>query len=152
MATVKPVPEGYHTVTPGLTVDGCARALELYKQALGAEQRLVMPGPGGKVMHAEIKIGDSILMLNDPFPEMGAVPSKASYYLYVNDCDAAFARATGAGFKTLQAPVDMFWGDRYAAAEDPWGNKWGFATHKEEVPAAEMGRRQQEWLAQMTKK
>src|SRR5574341_1179383 len=101
MATVKPVPEGYHTVTPGLSIDGCAAAIELYKKALGAEERNRAPGPGGKIMHAEIKVGDSIVMLNDVFPEMGmSGTTKSSFYLYVTDCDAWYNRAIAAGFKS----------------------------------------------------
>src|SRR5574341_1269565 len=115
MPTVKPIPDGYHTVTPGLTIDGCAGAIELYKKALAAEQRGVVTAPDGKVMHAEVKVGDSILMLNDPFP--GASPTTSSFYLYVKDCDAAFQRATGAGFKVVMPVSDMFWGDRYGAVE-----------------------------------
>jgi PhnB protein len=149
MANVKAVPEGYHTVTPGLAVERCAEAIELYKKALGAEERSRMVGPGGKIMHAEIKIGDSILMLNDPMPEMGAGPSKSSFYLYVTDCDAWYKRAVAAGFKSIMEPSDMFWGDRYGGTEDPWGNKWGFSTHKEEVAPADMEKRQAEWMKQM---
>ena len=151
MGTVKPVPEGYHTVTPGLTIDGCAEAIELYKKALGAEERhrMAAPGPGGKIMHAEIKVGDSIIMLNDVMPEMGALPSKSSFYLYVNDCDAAYKRAIDAGFKSIVPPSDMFWGDRYGGAEDKWGNKWGFSTHKEDVQPQDMEKRQAEWMKQM---
>ncbi len=150
MATVKPVPEGYHTVTPGLSIDGCAAAIELYKKALGAEERSRAPGPGGKIMHAEIKVGDSIIMVNDVFPEMGMVgTTRSSFYLYVTDCDAWYKRAVDAGFKSVAPPSDMFWGDRYGGAEDPYGNKWGFSTHKEDVPPAEMPKRQAEWMKQM---
>jgi len=149
MATVKPVPEGYHTVTPGLSIDGCAAAIDLYKKALGAEERHRMPGPGGKIMHAEIKVGDSIIMLNDLMPEMGVGASKSSFYLYVNDCDASYKRAIDAGFKSIMPPSDQFWGDRYGGTEDPYGNKWGFSTHKEDVSPEEMPKRQAEWMKQM---
>ena len=147
MATVKPVPEGYHTVTPSLTIDGAQRAIEVYKKALGAEVRAVMTGPDGKVMHGEIKVGDSILMINDPFPGMGMGPSQTSFYLYLNDADAAYKRAVEGGFTGIMPPADMFWGDRCGAAKDPFGNFWNFATHKADPTPEEMEKGRKAWEA-----
>src|SRR5690349_17795447 len=109
---VKPVPDGYRTVNAGMTLPDCAKMIELYKKALGAEELSRMTGPTGKIMHAELKIGDTIIMVNDPMPEMGSPPTKTAFYLYMADCDAAYKRAVDAGFKSTMPPADMFWGDR----------------------------------------
>jgi uncharacterized glyoxalase superfamily protein PhnB len=154
----KAIPEGFHTVTPGLVVNDGARAIEFYKKAFGAEELSRMTGPGGKgVMHAEIRIGNSTLFLGDESPEMGAVSpttlkgTPVSLHLYVEDVDAAFKRATAAG-ATVKMPVtDMFWGDRYGKVTDPFGHTWGLATHKEDVSPEEMTRRAKEFMAQMPK-
>jgi PhnB protein len=128
----------YHTVTPFLNVRGAARAIDFYKDAFGAEERLRMPGPNGSIMHAEIVIGDSTIMLADALfqPE-----SRSSLHVYVDDCDSLFERAVSAGSTVKMAPQDMFWGDRYGQLEDPFGNVWSIASHKEDVPAEEMARR-----------
>jgi PhnB protein len=145
MSPVKPVPDGYHTVTPYLAVRDAARALELYARAFGATEHVRMPGPGGSVMHAEVKIGDSMVMLGEESPDRGAPSpqtlggSAVSLLLYLPDVDAAFARATGAGCKPLMPPTDMFWGDRMCKVED----QWGMATHKEDVSPEETARRAQ---------
>jgi len=144
---VKPIPEGFHSVTPYLVVRDAARALDFYKRAFGALERLRMPGPGGKIMHAEIQIGDSIVMLSDEVPEMGARSPQAlngtpvGIFLYVENVDATFKQALAAG-ATSKAPVqDMFWGDRYGKLTDPFGHEWSVATHKEDLTEAEISKR-----------
>ena len=159
MATVKPVPEGFHTVTPYLVQQDTKRALEFYKRAFGAETRNLMPGPNGKVMHAELKIGDSILFLSDEFPEMSPETKSpasagcvtASMFLYVSDVDATFKKAVDAGARAVMPVTDMFWGDRFGKVADPFGHHWGIATHKEDVPPQEMQKRQAEWERKMKK-
>lgn len=147
MSTVKFVPDGYHTITPHLAVRGAAEALDFYARAFGAEELFRMPGPAGSVLHAEIRIGDSIVMLGDEAPEQGATApttiggSAVNLHLYVRDVDATCARAAAAGCTVELPPTDMFWGDRYAKLQDPFGHKWGVATHKEDVPPEEMARR-----------
>ena len=147
MSTVNPVPEGFRTVTPHLVVRGGAKALSFYATAFGAEEKVRMPGPGDSIMHAEIRIGDSIVMLGEEAPEMGAVSpqklggSPVTIMLYVNDVDAWFERATKAGCKTEMPPTDMFWGDRYCKVADPFGHRWAIATHKEDVAPNEMMKR-----------
>ncbi len=144
---VKQIPEGYHSVTPYLIIQGATAAIEYYKQAFGAIELMRMPAPGGKIGHAEIKIGDSPIMLADEFPEMGHKSPKTlggspvSIMIYVEDVDTVFARAITAG-GTEQRPVkDQFYGDRSGTLEDPFGHVWHVATHKEDVPAEEMARR-----------
>lgn len=147
MSPVKPIPDGYHSLTPYLVVSGGAAAIDFYRKAFGAQELMRMPGPDGKLMHAEIKIGDSILMLGDENPQMGARSPKslggtpASVLLYVENVDAVFDRAVKAGAKVVMPVEDMFWGDRYAKLEDPFGHLWQLATHKEDVTPEEMGRR-----------
>jgi len=144
---VQPIPEGYHSVTPYLIVNGAAKALDFYAQALGAEERMRMPGPGGKVMHAGIQIGDSVVMLADEFPEMGARSPQSiggtpvGICLYVEDVDAVFKRAIAAGAKEERPLVNQFYGDRSGTIIDPFGHKWTIATHVEDVTPEEMGRR-----------
>lgn len=138
MSNVRPVPEGYHTVTPYLALKDAHRALEFYKQAFGAKERLRMPMPDGRISHAEIQIGDSIVMLSEAMQEP-VTPS--SMYLYVPDADAVFARAVAAGAEASMPLQDMFWGDRFGRVTDPFGVRWGIATHTEDVSAEEIGRR-----------
>ena len=147
MNAVKSIPDGYHTVTPHLAVRDAAKAIEFYARAFGAEERFRMPGPGGVVMHAELNIGDSVVMLGEEAPEMGASSpqtiggSPVSLLIYVKDVDASFARADKAGC-TVQMPLaDMFWGDRYGKLLDPFGHHWALATHKEDVSPEEMAKR-----------
>ena len=141
------VPEGYRTVTPYLTLKDAAKAIEWYKKAFGAEETVRMPGPDGGVMHAEIKIGDSFVMLSDESPGFGNKSpqslggSATSIHLYVPDCDASFNRAVGAGATAKMPPMDMFWGDRFGTLTDPFGHEWSVATHKEDVTPEEMGKR-----------
>ena len=147
--TVKPIPDGYHSITPYLTVRDAARAIDFYRRAFGAKELMRMPGQGGMLMHAELKIGDSIVMLSDEIPGMSTCKAPTSLggttvalFLYVSEVDATFKRAADAGCKVLMPLTDMFWGDRYGKLEDPFGNQWGLATHKEDVTPAEMSRRQ----------
>jgi PhnB protein len=136
----KPIPDGYHSVTPSLTVRDAERAIAFYRRAFGAEERMrLASADGSKVAHAELKIGDSIVMLSDEFPEMGFRSPEAiggtpgSLFLYVDDVDRVFARAVEAG-GAVQLPVqDMFWGDRFGRIADPFGHVWGIATHKEDL-------------------
>ncbi len=155
MARAKnPIPAGHHTVTPQLTLDNAAQAIEWYKQALGAEEKGRAVGPDGKIMHAEIQIGDSRIMLNDPM--MGGKGPKAiggspaSLWIYVEDCDALFNRAVAAGGKVADGPMgqmaNQFWGDRCGTLTDPQGYKWTIATHKEDLTPQEMQQRQAEWM------
>lgn len=161
MATnVKPIPEGYHTVTPQLVLDDCAGAIDFYRKAFGAEETFRMPGPGGKIVHAEMRIGNSVVMMADEMPPMPGQPgtyksprsaglSTGGLFVYVDDVDSAFERAVKAGC-TVRTPVtDMFWGDRFGQLIDPFGHTWAMATHKEDVEMAEMEKRQREFLAKM---
>jgi PhnB protein len=153
--SVKPIPEGYHTLTPYLTVRDARRAIDFYKQAFGAVERGVMNGPDGKVMHAELMIGDSIIMLADEFPEFGAVSPQAiggsasGLHIYVDNVDTAFDRAVKAG-GTVEMPVaDMFWGDRYGKLKDPFGHKWSIATHTADLSMEEMHKGMNDAMAKM---
>ena len=151
----KAVPDGYHTVTPTLILDNCAQAIDWYKKALGATEGSRAVGPDGKIMHAEITIGDSRIMVNDPMmgfkgpKELGGSP--ASLWVYVEDCDALYNRAVKAGAKALPGMgqlQDQFWGDRSGSFIDPYGYKWTIATHKEDLTPEEMKQRQTEWMKQ----
>jgi PhnB protein len=147
MSKVKPVPDGYHSVTPYLIVDGGAKAIDFYKRVFGATERMRMPSPGGKVGHAELTIGDATIMLADEHPEMGARGPRAfggaavSLHLYVPDVDATVQAAVGAGAKVLRPVENKFYGDRSGTIEDPFGHHWHVSTHVEDVPADEMARR-----------
>ncbi len=157
MAKAKnPVPTGFHTVTPQLTMDNAAAALDWYKDALGAEEVTRAVGPGGKIIHAEIRVGDSLIMLNDDL--MGGDTTKAhrgspaSLWVYVPDCDEVFDRAIAAGARVAPGGMgemaDQFWGDRTGTFTDPEGYRWTIATHKEDLTPDEMKARQDEWLRQ----
>ena len=153
------VREGYQTVTPALTVRNGAEAIEFYKKAFGAEEIMRVPGPGGKsIMHAEIRVGTSRIMLGDEAPSMGCLAPVTlggpggSLYVYVPDVDAAFKQAVAAGAKALMPVTDMFYGDRFGQVEDPSGHRWGLATHVEDLAPEEMARRQREFFASMAKK
>jgi PhnB protein len=150
MATKNP-PKGYHSVTPALTVDGAAEAIDFYRQAFGAEEESRMPGPSGRLMHAEIRIGDSVVMLSDTMPEMGNTPTTSSLWIYVDDCDAMYKRAIAAGAQSIMAPDDQFWGDRMSQVRDRWGNKWGISTRIRDMSQAEMKKAGDEFMAQMAK-
>lgn len=136
--SVKPMPEGYQTITAQLAIDGADKALAFYEKALGAEvvDKALSPD-GAKVWHASVRIGSSMIMINDVFPEMGVGQSQSSMWLYVTDCDASFERAVDAGMTTKMPPADMFWGDRMGVVTDPFGQRWTFATHvKDMTPEA----------------
>jgi PhnB protein len=143
---VKPIPEGYHSVTPYLSIKGAGGAIEFYKKAFGATELMRMPAPGGLVGHAEIKIGDSIIMLADECPEgnkslqtLGGTP--ISLMLYVEDADAVFKRAVGAGATVVREPSNQFYGDRSAGVTDPFGHSWYIHTHVEDLTPEEIGKR-----------
>jgi uncharacterized glyoxalase superfamily protein PhnB len=152
---VKAIPDGYHSITPQLTVKDGAKAIEFYKKALGAQELMQMPGPDGGLMHAELKIGDSVFMLSAEMPEMGCrAPVSAgsvsgALYVYVPDVDAAFKRAVEAGAKVTMPVTDMFWGDRFGQVEDPSGHRWGLATHKKDLSPSEIEKGQKEFFASM---
>ena len=153
---VKAVPQGYHTLTSYLVVNDANRAIEFYKQAFGAEEVVKMAGPGGKIGHAELRIGDSVVMLSDEIPGgSGKSPlslggSSASLFMYVEDVDAVFNQAVKAGAKADAAPENMFWGDRFGRLTDPFGHPWGVATHIEDVAPEEMKKRMKAATAQMS--
>jgi PhnB protein len=157
MAKAKsPIPEGFHTVTPQLTLDNAKQAIDWYKKALGAEEVARATGPDGKIMHAEVRIGNSRIMLNDAMGggkgPTGFGGSPASLWLYVEDCDALFSRAVTAGARVDSGPMgrlaDQFWGDRCGTFTDPQGYRWTIATHKEDLTREEMEQRQAEWMKQ----
>lgn len=151
---VKPIPDGYHSVTPYLYVQGAAAALDFYKRAFGATELFRLDGPDGKVGHAEIRIGDSPVMLADEFPGMGFRGPKSlggvgvSLLIYVDNVDARFEQAVAAGAKVLRPVKDQFYGDRSGTLEDPFGHVWTIATHKEDVSPEEMKRRSEAFLKQ----
>jgi PhnB protein len=157
-ASVKPVPEGFHTATPTLIVRNAADAIEFYKKVFDAEERMRMPSPDGKIMHAELKIGDSIIFLSDEFPNMGGKSPQTlgghsgGVYLYVPDVDDVFQRAIAAGGKSSTPVTDMFWGDRHGNFTDPFGHSWGVSTHTEDVSEEEMGKRAEAFYAEMEQK
>ncbi len=143
---VNPIPSGYHTVTPYLVVDGAERFIEFVKQAFGAEERGRFLAPNGKIMHAEVKIGDSLIMLGEANKQIAAQP--AGLCLYVPDTDATYRQALQAGAKSLREPEDQFYGDRSAGISDPAGNTWWINTHVEDVSQEEMERRAKERFGQ----
>jgi PhnB protein len=150
------IPPGYHTITPQLTVRNAAAAVDFYQRAFGATELMRMPGPDGRsIMHAELKIGDSVFFLNDEFPGMGARSpeslggSTGSFHVYVEDVDAAFSRAVAAGARVSMPVADMFWGDRYGKVADPFGHEWGLATHTEDLSDEEVRERAQKAFAGM---
>ena len=148
---VKPIPDGYHSVTPYLIMRDAARAIEFYKRALGAVELFRFEAPGDKIGHAEIKIGDSVIMLADEYPDMGyrgpqsIGGSAVSLMIYVDDADEQFRRAVEAGAKVRQDLKDQFYGDRSGTIEDPFGHVWTIATHKEDLSSEEVMRRAQEY-------
>jgi PhnB protein len=147
MATVNPIPEGYPQVTPHLCVEGAAAAIDFYGEVFGASERMRMPEADGKIGHAELQFGDSVIMLSDEFPEMGIRGPKAiggtpvTMSVYVEDVDGVFDRAVKAGAKTLRPVEDQFYGDRSGQFEDPFGHRWSIATHVEDVSPEEMAKR-----------
>ncbi len=155
MAAVNPIPEGMHTVTPSLVVRDCAKAIEFYKKALGATEVTRFPAPDGKsIWHAELRIGDSVVYMNDEMPGMSPAPPDTAHrapvtmWLYVKDCDGAYRKAVEAGAKSLSQPADMFWGDRCAGVADPYGYSWSFSTHVKDMTQEEMRRAGEEFARQ----
>jgi PhnB protein len=147
MANVKPIPDGYPQVTPYLVVDGANAAVDFYNQVFGTTERMRLPGPDGKVGHCELQLGDSVIMLADEVPEMGARGPRSvggtpvSLSVYVEDVDGVFERALKAGARSLREPADQFYGDRAGQFEDPFGHHWSVATHIEDVSPEEMAKR-----------
>jgi PhnB protein len=152
----KPVPDGYHTVTPYLTLDDAAAAIDYYKQAFGAKERVRMDMPNGKVGHAELEIGDSLVMLSDAMPDGSSQPpselggTTAGVFLYVEDVDAVVKKAVDGGGTITMEVEDQFWGDRFGSVRDPFGHVWSVATHVEDVPPEEMAERAKAAMAAMT--
>jgi len=155
MSKVKPVPEGCSTVSAYLVVPSSSEAMKFYERAFGATPVMKMEGPGGAVMHAEVKIGDSMVMLTDENPQWNMKAPAAlggspiSLHLYVEDADALFARAVAAGCEVEYPINDAFWGDRYGKVRDPYGYSWGIATHQEDLSDTEIAERQAEFFKQM---
>jgi PhnB protein len=149
----KPIPEGYHSLTPYLSLDDAGKAIEFYKRAFGAEERVRMPAPDGRIAHAELQIGDSILMLSDMFEQsVGKTPKELGgttmgLFLYVEDVDEVFKQAIDAGATAKQEPEDQFWGDRFGRVTDPFGHDWQIATHKEDLTPEQMQERAKEAMA-----
>lgn len=147
MANVKPIPDGYPRISPYLSVDGASAAIEFYGSVLGATERMRMPAPDGRIGHAELQIGDSVVMLADEYPEMGIRGPKAiggspvTLSVYVEDVDDVFQRALDAGAKAVRPVEDQFYGDRSGQFEDPFGHRWSVSTHVEDVPPDEMAKR-----------
>jgi len=143
----KPIPEGYHTVTPYLAVDDAASAIEFYKRAFGAKERTRMPAPDGKIGHAELVIGDALVMLSDPFPQASTRPpselggTSTSIMMYVEDVDATVKQAVDAGATVTMEVADQFWGDRFGSVTDPFGHSWSIATHVEDLTPEEIAER-----------
>jgi PhnB protein len=153
---VKPIPEGYRTVTPYLAVDGAAEAIEYYKKAFGAKERGRMDVPGGKIGHAELEIGDSLVMLSDALPQFSTRSPKelggtsVSVHMYVEDVDAVVKQAIEAGATVTAEVADQFWGDRFGVVQDPFGHQWTISTHVEDVPPEEMAERAKAAMAAMS--
>ena len=153
--TTQPIPEGYHTLSAYLAVDNAAEAIEFYKRAFGAKERMRMDAPGGKIGHAELEIGDSLLMLSDAFPGATSRPptelggTTAGAFMYVEDVDAVVKRAVESGATITMEIADQFWGDRFGSITDPFGHSWSIATHVEDVPPEEMAERAKAAMAEM---
>jgi PhnB protein len=154
MANVKPIPEGYHSITPYLFIKGAAAAIEFYKSVFGATERMRMAGPDGRIMHAELKIGDSIVMLGDENPKMGALSpqsiggSPCMLNVYVADVDVVTQKAVDLGAQVVRAVANQFYGDRSGSIVDPFGHLWSVATHVEDVAPEEMQRRMKAAMGQ----
>jgi PhnB protein len=150
--SVKPIPEGHHTITPQLSIENAAKAIDFYQKAFGAEVRDKHIDPSGKkIWHASLKIGSSIIFVNDVFPEMGGTPSHSSMWLYVPDCDASFKRAVEAGATAKNQPMDMFWGDRMGFVQDPFGQTWTIATRRQDLTPEQMKSAGEAFAASMKK-
>lgn len=143
---VTSIPEGYHTLTPHLIVQGASKLLDFLKEAFDATEKYRLPGPDGVVMHAEVKIGDSMVMIGEATGQWQAMP--ASMALYTDNADALYKRALEAGATSIREPADQFYGDRSGGVKDPAGNHWWIATHIEDVPPGELKKRAEEWMKQ----
>jgi PhnB protein len=152
----QPIPEGYHTLTTYLTVENAAEAIDYYKDVFGAKERIRMEAPDGKIGHAELEIGDSLLMLSDAFPGATSRPptelggTTAGAFMYVEDVDAVVKRAVESGATITMEIADQFWGDRFGSISDPFGHLWSIATHVEDVPPDEMAERAKAAMAEMS--
>jgi uncharacterized glyoxalase superfamily protein PhnB len=152
MAKVRAIPEGLHSITTQLSVDGASDAIEFYKKAFGAEELSRFPDPSGKkVWHAALRIGDATFFVNDTFPEMGSGGTKAQLWIYGDNVDAAFERAVGAGAKVMMPLADMFWGDRIGTVTDRWGNQWTIGQHVKDMSPEEMRKAGEEFAKNMKK-
>jgi PhnB protein len=152
MPKARAIPDGLHSLTPALTLDGAAEAIEFFKEAFGASEISRALDPSGKkVWHAALRIGDSAFFVNDAFPEMGAAAMPSKLWIYGERVDAAFARATGAGAKVLMTPADMFWGDRMCKVADRWGNEWSLAQRVQDLTPEEVQTAQDAFVAGMKK-
>jgi PhnB protein len=154
--SAKPIPEGYNTLSIHLAVDDAAKAIDYYKQAFGATERFRMDAPGGKIGHAELEIGNSVVMLSDPFPQSSVRPpsevggTTESVFMYVEDVDSVVKRAVDAGATVTMEVADQFWGDRFGTITDPFGHVWSIATHVEDVSPQDMAERAKEAMAAMS--
>jgi PhnB protein len=146
---VKPIPDGYHSVTPYLVVQGVGNLIDFLTQAFDAQEVFRMPRPDGNIAHAEVRIGDSIVMMGEAMGELKPMPS--SIYLYVNDTDAVYKRALQAGATSMMEPADQFYGDRHGGVKDPVGNIWWIATHQEDVPPEELAKRAEAFMQQQSR-
>jgi len=151
----KAIPKGYHALTPSIAVDNAADAIEFYKRAFGAKERMRMPAPGGTIGHAELEIGDSVLMLSDPFPQATVKPpnqiggTSVGIFMYVEDVDEVVQQAVDAGAKVSMRVEDQFWGDRFGTVTDPFGHEWLLATHVEDLSDEEIAERGKTAMAAM---
>jgi PhnB protein len=149
------IPQGYHTVTPSIVVAGASKAIDFYKRAFGAEEIMRFPGPDGTIMHAEIRIGDSIVMLGDEMPEQGGRSPKSiggtpvSFFVYRDNVDEEWQRAVAAGAKEIMPLADQFWGDRTGCLEDPFGHKWWLAQHVQDLTPEELQKNAETFFSQM---
>jgi uncharacterized glyoxalase superfamily protein PhnB len=154
MSAVKPIPDGYHSITPSVVVDNGAEAIEFYKRALGAEELFRMPMPDGRIGHAELRIGDSVYFVSDEFPEMDYRSPKSlggshgGLGIYVEDADAAFEKAVAAGATAVMPMMDAFWGDRYGKVKDPYGHTWSLMTHVKDCTPEEIAEASKEFFSQ----
>ena len=154
--TTQPIPEGYHTLTTYLTMENATEAIDYYKDVFGAKERIRMEAPDGKIGHAELEIGDSLLMLSDAFPGATSRPptelggTTAGAFMYVEDVDAVVKRAVESGATITMEIADQFWGDRFGSITDPFGHSWSIATHVEDVPPEEMAERAKAAMAEMS--
>jgi PhnB protein len=153
--TTQPIPEGYHTLTTYLTIENAAEAIDYYKDVFGAKERIRMEAPDGKIGHAELEIGDSLVMLSDAFPGATSRPptelggTTAGAFMYVEDVDAVVKRAVESGATITMEIADQFWGDRFGTITDPFGHSWSIATHVEDVSADEIAERAKAAMAEM---